>query len=167
METFLQMFRAIDWRLVATIGIPTVVIVAGWFFVHWLNARRDLASLKREARLMALEAAYMRIATSHSRELTDKSKDDLEIFVAEVQLYGTPRQIELMSEIVEGFKKPNYRISYDAILRDLRDTIRLELNLEPVSGEVWWLRLNRGSSDKTANPMPNPDAPPSGRAPVG
>lgn len=67
MEAFLQFLRTIEWRLIATIGMSTVVIVAGWFVVHWLNARRDLASRKREARLKALVAAYMRIATSHSR----------------------------------------------------------------------------------------------------
>lgn len=66
-----------------------------------------------------------------------------------------------MTEIVEGFKKTNSRVSYDVILRDLRDTIRLELNLEPVSGEVWWLRLNRGSGEKAAN------LPPSSGTPVG
>lgn len=167
MEAFVQFLLTIDWRLVATIGIPTMVIVAGWFLVHWLNARRDLASRKREARLKALEAAYMRIAASHNRELTDKSKDDLETFVAEIQLYGTPRQIELMTEIAEGFTKSNSRISYDAILRDLRDTIRMELHLEPVSGEVRWLRFNRDSGEKTANTPPNTDAPPSAGAPVG
>jgi len=62
--------------------------------------------------------------------------DELEMFVSELQLYGTPRQIQLMAEIVEGFKTPNNRVSYDEILADLRDSIRKELNLEPVSGEV-------------------------------
>lgn len=155
----------VDWRLVATIGIPASVVVAGWFLVHWLNGRRDLAIRKREARLKALEAAYMRLATSSNRPFTDKSMDDMETFVSELQLYGTPRQIQLMTEIVEGFKKPNNTVSYDAILADLRDTIRKELNLEPVSGAVWWLRLGRGASEKTAKKPLNPD-PPNDGAPV-
>ena len=137
MDAFCKDLLTIDWRLVATIGFPTTVVVAGWFLVHWLNARKDLASRKREARLKALEAAYMRVATSSNRPITEKSADDLETFVSELQLYGTPRQIQLMSEIVEGFKKPNNIVSYDAILADLRDTIRKELNLEPVLGPVW------------------------------
>ena len=129
MDAVCQFLFAIDWRFAATIGIPATVIIAGWFFVHWLNARRDLMSRKREARLKALEAAYMRVATSSNRPFTDKSMDNLETFVSELQLYGTPRQIQLMTEIVEGFKKPNNTVSYDAILADLRDTIRKELNL--------------------------------------
>ena len=165
MDTIYKILCAIDWKLAATIGIPTVVIVAGWFFVHWLNGRRDIAIRKREARLKALEAAYMRLATSSNRPLTDKSMDDIETFVSEIQLYGTPRQIQLMTEIVEGFKKPNNVVSYDEILADLRDTIRKQLNLEPVSGAIWWLRLNREKAEKAANKPLNPDAPNDG-APV-
>jgi hypothetical protein len=144
----------IDWSTIATISIPALVVISGWFIGHLLNARRDLRLRKREARLKSLEAAYIRIATSSNRELTDKLKDDLEMFVAEIQLYGTPRQIELMVEIVEGFKKPNNKVSYDAILADLRNSIRRELNLEPVSGEVWWLRFSRAGTETKSDPPP-------------
>ena len=53
----------IDWKLIATVGIPGALVVAGWFFVHWLNARRDLAQRKREARLKALRDDVL--PTSH------------------------------------------------------------------------------------------------------
>lgn len=157
MNTIHQILCNIDWKLAATIGIPAAVVMAGWFFVHRLNGRRDLAIRKREARLKALESAYMRIATSSNRPLTNKSMDDIETFVSEIQLYGTPRQIQLMSEIVEAFKIPNNVVSYDAILADLRDSIRKELNLEPVSGAVWWFRFKRNKP--AANKPLNPDAP--------
>ena len=156
MDAVCKDILTIDWRLVATIGVPAAIVIVGWFFAHWLNARRDLASRKREARIKALEAAYMRLATSSNRPLTEKLKDDLETFVSELQLYGTPRQIQFMAEIVEEFKKPNNVVSYDAILADLRDTIRKELNLEPVLGPVWWLRLNREPKE-SSNPLLNTD----------
>lgn len=130
-----------NWSLIATLGIPGAVVVAGWFFAHWLTARRELAARKREARLKALEAAYMRIATSTNRELTPEIKEKLETFVAEIQLYGTPRQIELMQAMVSEFKKDG-EVSYDALLADLRDTIRAQLKLEPISGFVWWMRFD-------------------------
>ena len=153
-----ELIATIDWHLVATIGVPTVVVVGGWFLVHWLNARRDLAARKREARLKALELAYMRIATSSNRPFTDKSMDEIEMFVSEIQLYGTPRQIELMSTMVENFKAKDH-VSYDDILADLRDTIRSELKLEPVTGPVWWFRFGRSPKTETANTPPNADAP--------
>ncbi|SRR6266404_2669098 len=166
MDAVCKVLSSLDWRLVATIGVPAIVIIVGWFFVHWLNARRDLAIRKREARLKALEAAYMRIATSSNRPtLTEEMMEKIETFVSEIQLYGTPHQIQLMTEIVEEFKKANNIVSFDKLLADLRDTIRRELKLESVSGLVWWLRLHRDSTGKTASTPLNPDAP-KGDAPV-
>lgn len=161
MDIINQILCAIDWEPILTIGIPAVVVVAGWFFVNQLNARRELAIRKREARLKALEAAYMRLATSHNRPLSHEIQEKMEVFVSEIQLYGTPGQLQLMTEIVKGLKKRNNLVSYDAILADLRDTIRKELNLEPVSGPVWWLRMGHDSGGKTSTPdtPPNPDAP--------
>src|SRR5262245_41496986 len=105
---------AIDWRFVVILAVLAAVVVIGWFFVYQLNARRDLAIRKREARLKALEAAYMRLATTMNRAIDAKSVEALETFVAELQLYGTPKQIQLMAQIVEDFKKPNFVVSYDA-----------------------------------------------------
>jgi hypothetical protein len=70
-----------------------------------------------------------------------------------------------MTEIVEGFKKPNNIVSFDKLLADLRDTIRKELKLESVSGSVWWLRLSGDSSGKPASTPLSPDTP-KGDAPV-
>lgn len=133
-----------NWTLVATIGIPGALVVAGWFLAHWLTARRELAAKRREARLKALEAAFMRIATSSNRPFSPEIIEKLETFVSEIQLYGTPVQIDLMAQVVEGFKRGE-PVSYDAILADLRNTIRKELRLEPVAGFVWWLRLTPNS----------------------
>jgi hypothetical protein len=99
-----------NWSLAATIGVPGALVVVGWFFAHWLTARRDLAAKRREARLRALEAAYMRLATSCNRELTPDLVEKIETFVAEIQLYGTPHQIDLMAGIVDGFKQPTFNV---------------------------------------------------------
>lgn len=152
----------LDWKMMVTLGVPAVIVVAGWFFGHWLTARRELASRKREARVKALEAAYMRLATSSNREQTPEMLDKLETFVSEIQLYGTPRQIELMGHLVETYIGPPGVVSYDELLRDLRDTIRTELTLEPLQGQVWWLRLPKpgpaptGASDTVEPPQSVP-----------
>ncbi len=135
---------AIDWRLALSIAIPGVIVIAGWFFVHWLNARRDLAARKREARVNGLEAAYLRVAkTSNQPQHTHEMMDEFELFISEIQLYGTQRQVELMGQVVEGFKVPNNRVNFDPLLKSLRDELRRELELEPIAGEVWWLRFGR------------------------
>jgi hypothetical protein len=160
MDTFCRVLLSVDWRFVATIGIPAILVVVGWFFVHRLNAQRDLLIRRREARLKALEAAYIRIATSSNRpQLTEEMMEKIETFVSEIQLYGTPHQIQLMTKIVEEFKKSNNIVSFDALLADLRDTIRKELKLESVSGPIWWLRLNRVSGGKMATTPLSPGPP--------
>jgi hypothetical protein len=132
----------IDWKLLTTIGLAIV----GWFFAHWLNVSRDLAQRRREARLRSLEAAYLRLANSSGRTFTEERMDEIELFVSELQLYGTPRQVELMGRIVEGLKIPNNTVNFTPLLLDLRDTIRLELKLESLKEEIWWFRFNRINS---------------------
>lgn len=158
----LNILASVEWSRVLSIGIPAGVAVVGWFFVNKLNARRELATRKREARLKALEIAYMRISTSMNRDFDEKAATEIETFVAEIQLYGTPRQVALMEQMVEEFKKPNFHVSYDALLSDLRDTIRAELTLEPLRGPVWWLRFSKVAVEQTANKTLKPTDPPSG-----
>ena len=73
-----------DWRFAVTLVIPAVIVMVGWFLVHWLAARRDLASRKREARLKALETAYLRLAKAGNSALTEPLMDEIELFVSEV-----------------------------------------------------------------------------------
>lgn len=143
MDFVVSVLAAVEWRFVVTLALPTLVVIAGWFYVHRLNSERDLAIRRREARIKSLESAFLRLATSSNKALTPALMDEIEIFVSEIQLYGTPRQVELMGLIVEGLKRPNNPVPFDAILIDLRDTIRNELRLEPLPKTIWWFRFNR------------------------
>ena len=131
----------IDLRLAITLGVPALIAVAGWIVGHWLNARRELKNRRREARLKGLESAYKCLAMAAVREWTDEHKAEFERFVAEIQLYGTPRQVDLMIELVEAFNRQAPSISFDPLLEDLRNTLRSELKMEAVKGPVWWYRF--------------------------
>ena len=144
-----------NWVTVATLGIPALIVVLGWFFAHRLTSQRELAAKRREARLKALEAAYMRLATSSNRPVTEETKDKIEMFVSEIQLYGTPKQIALMVEIVNAYMNSAPTILFDHILTDLRNTIRAELELEPIAGNIWWLRFPRETSSLSAQQPPD------------
>ena len=128
-----------------------MVAVLGWILGHFLTGMRDLAFRRREARLKCLEAAYLRLANASNRTLNDVHMTDIESFVSEIQLYGTPKQFELLGPIVEGFMKPNNPVRLDPMLLDLRDTIRKELKLEPLPASVWWFRFNRDPPSPKAN----------------
>ena len=131
----------IDLRLALTLGVPALIAVLGWIVGHWLNASRELRNRRREARLKGLEAAYKCLAMAAVRDWTKEHESEFERFVAEIQLYGTPRQVTLMTKLVEAFDRQEKRISFDPLLEDLRDSLRAELRMEPMKGSVWWYRF--------------------------
>jgi len=132
----------LDLRLALTLGVPALIAVVGCIVGHWLNAQRELTNRSREARLKGLESAYKCLALAAVREWTEEHKSEFERFVAEIQLYGTPHQVKMMTKLVEAFNRQELSISFDPLLEDIRNTLRAELRMEPVKGPVWWYRFN-------------------------
>jgi hypothetical protein len=151
----------IDAKTVVSVGIPALIAVLSWFLVNWLSARREQANRRREARVKALEQAYLRLANSSNRPITDNVIADLETFVAELQLYGSPHHLSLMQQIVDQFVHPpaTKRVDFDPLLVALRDSLREELRLEKVHGTVWWLRITHGSPREIAPQSEGPSEP--------
>lgn len=151
----------IDLRLALTLGVPALIAVVGWIVGHWLNAKRELTNRRREARLKGLESAYKCLSLAAVREWTDEHKAEFERFVAEIQLYGTPRQVELMIKLVEAFIRQEPSVSFDSLLEDLRNSLRAELRMEPVSGPVWWYRfaLPKWEIERRAQQQAQPEVP--------
>ncbi len=158
----------IDLRLALTLGIPALIAVVGWIVGHWLNAKRELTNRRREARLKGLESAYKCLALAAVREWTDEHKAEFERFVAEIQLYGTPHQVEMMTKLVEAFNRQEPSISFDSLLEDIRNSLRAELRMEPVSGPVWWYRfaLPQWEIERRAQQHAQPDVPEKPGTPV-
>jgi len=118
-----------------------MIAIVGWIVGHWLNSRRERNNRRREARLKGLESAYLCLSMISNRDMNEEYKYDFERFIAEIQLYGTPNQVKLMSEIVEAFIRKDKKISFDLLLEDLRDTLRKELRMEKIVGPIWWYRF--------------------------
>ena len=148
----LQQLLSIDWKLAFSIRIPGLLVVSGWFLAHWLTSRRDLANRRREARVKALEAAYMRVASTSNRDLavSKEFREKIETFVSEMQLYATPQQIKLLGDFVNNHVTKGGTPT-DELLMSMRDAVREELKLEKVVGTVWWLRL----ADPPSTPKPH------------
>jgi hypothetical protein len=148
---------SLDWKLILSILIPGVLVILGWFIAHFLTSKREFKARRREARVKGLEAAYMRVASSSNREMTEEVMEKLETFVSEIQLYGTPRQVQLTRKLVADYVSKIPLVSFDSILEDLRDSLRKELQLEPVDTldgikGISWLRFARPNSSPSVLP---------------
>jgi hypothetical protein len=130
-----------NWQLLGPLLITTVVAVGGWFVGHALTARRDRANKRREQRIGYLIEAYRRLEScAHRLEHLDALK--IESAVADIQLFGTVRQVELVQTFITQFAAEG-GAPMDDLLQDLRRDLRGELRLQPVPERVLHLRIHK------------------------
>lgn len=128
-----------NWQLLGPLLITTAVAVGGWFVGHVLTARRDRANKRREQRIGFLIEAYRRLEAC-SQRVAPSDTAKLESAVADIQLFGSPHQVELVQRFASDFAAQGGS-SLDALLRDLRRDLRAELRLESVPDSILHLRI--------------------------
>jgi hypothetical protein len=134
-----------NWQLLGPLLITTAIAVAGWFVGHALSARRDRINKRREQRIGYLIEAYRRLETCANRgDQMEASK--FESALADIQLFGTPRQVDLVQALIADFAAGG-GATMDDLLRDLRRDLRAELRLQSVPDRILHLRIR---NDKRA-----------------
>ena len=129
-------------------GIATItVVIASWFVVHYLAGKRDQANKRRDLRVQYLIEAYRRLEFAGNRPLTEEVAPEFEKAVADIQLFGTPKQVELAQAFALGFAK-NGTHPLDPLLNELRQELRKELNLEAVQPTIKYLRITYDEKKK-------------------
>ncbi len=119
--------------------ITSAVAIIGWFIVHSLSSNRDRANKRRDLRVQYLIEAWRRLENASNR--SDKLRSsDLEAAIADIQLFGSPRQIELAQKFTEDFANTR-SAGLDELLEDLRQDLRKELRLETVPKSMKYLRI--------------------------
>lgn len=133
-----------------TLLIPTLVAVASWFLGSWLSVRRDRADKRRDLRVQYLIEAYRRLEAAGHRPLVPPYSSEMESAVADVQLFGTAKQVAAAQRF--ALEMAEYgEASLDDLLSSLRDDLRRELQLERVDGKPTYLRV---VFDKTGEKNP-------------
>jgi predicted KAP-like P-loop ATPase len=117
-----------------------ISVIVGWIATDYFAKRRDVENQKRKIRTEYLVNVFRFLATSVSnRNISEDDRRKLEDVVADIQLFGTPRQIHLLKTMTHEMVKDG-TFDLDPILNDLRDHLRRDLNLESIEGNVHWLR---------------------------
>jgi hypothetical protein len=92
----------------------------------------------------------MKLANAIQRPTTPEIATDIESIVSEIQLYGDKRLTDLTADLVNGYKAGG-SVSYDPLLKELRDQIRKDLSLSKIESEVWWIRFKVESPSEKTN----------------
>jgi hypothetical protein len=120
-----------------------IVAVCGWFAVNWLNARRERANKRRDLRTNHLVNAFLTIARHGNRTTSGAKVAEVEAALAEIQLFGTNRQIAAARDVIAELVKGKAQI--DGLLSLIRDDLRNDLKLEPAEGKFLWIVWPDGS----------------------
>ncbi len=127
------------WNTVVTV----IIAVIGWIVAHYFSSKRDKKLKRREVITAHLINAYRILANDIThRPKTPESELKLETIIAELQLFGSEKQIQLTKKLADDITKGG-TFYVDDLLNDLRSDLRKELELSPIDGNVKWLRFGK------------------------
>ena len=127
------------WKIIVTIAVAAV----GWIVANYFNSRRDRATKRRELITNHLITTYKILTIDITQRDPSPERDyKLESAIAELQLFGSKEQIELTKKLTDDI---NHKQEFlmDELINNLRNTLRKELGLSLVQGNVRWLRFEK------------------------
>jgi hypothetical protein len=108
--------------------VTTAVAIIGWFVAHRFTSNRDRANKQRDIRITYLVQAYRDLGLAASRDPDSEQFKKLESAFHDIQLFGTPSQLDKFHAAIERWKSAG-GTDLNLLLSDLRDDLRRELNL--------------------------------------
>ncbi len=92
-----------------------------------------------------LVTAFQHLANSANRPFAPGAEHlkEMESALADIQLFGTKKQIQLVEDFAREFAQAN-SASLDPLLNSLRQDLRKELGYEQMSSNVKWVRFEGG-----------------------
>jgi hypothetical protein len=129
-----------DWKLFAQLIVTFVVAAIGWWVGHSLTSRRDLANERRKLRITYLIEAYRRLEEAVDARNPRSKWKQLEAAIADIQLFGTPAQVKMAADF-SHMMAANSNADLRELLIDLRRSLRSELQIAQVEGNIIYLRF--------------------------
>ena len=138
----------IPWLPLIGPVLAAVIAVLGWFVGHRLSVTKDLSAKRRELRVQYLIEAYRRLEGAAQRSDVERRKD-FESAVADIQLFGSGRQIALVHQLVEAIAKDGFA-TFNPLLELLRVELRHELGMRPDTTSIKIFRFSKGTAEERA-----------------
>ncbi len=140
----------INWQLLIPLLVTTVVAISGWVVGHRLNAERDLQNKRIELRIKYLLEAYRNLESSVETNVSRKNLDILESAISDIQLLGTPEQVDKVLSWSSQFSKTGIQkdVNLQNLLEDLRSSLRSELGLRNLNRKIRHVKFTLASDAK-------------------
>jgi hypothetical protein len=135
--------RSMNWTLFFQLAGTLAVALSGGWLGHYLSSRRNLMNERRRLRVQYLLEAYRRLeARSNWRAI--------ESAVADIQLLGSPTQVELARTFaLEMVERGSAKL--DPFCTTLERRFDAELYLEAVYSPVIYFRGPRSAPNQDEN----------------
>lgn len=117
--------------------------MAGWLVNEYFSRR----AVRKNMWVDYLLSAYRRLEGVSNRRMSPNDDAALEQAVSDIQLLGSPKQVEMAAAFAREFADLQ-RADTELLLDDLRTSLRRELRLEPVPPRRMWLRIERDGADR-------------------
>lgn len=111
--------------------IALVISIGGWFVVHFFNQKRDNLNRKKDLRIRYLINAWQLLESASNRH-DNSMNSNLEKAIADIQLFGTLKQVQLSRNFALEFATTK-KANCTALLNNLRDDLRQELKLDKIA----------------------------------
>ncbi len=108
--------------------------MAGWYIVHLFATKRDRKNKQKELRINYLIEAWRKLEYASNRKDVN-AVEYVEKPIADIQLFGTKKQIELAIKIANELAETR-GTNLIELLTELRQDLRRELNLEKIDTPI-------------------------------
>lgn len=128
----------------AQVLIPAGVALVVVALTHFFTSARDRANKRREQRISYLVGVFRALCKANNHPRLYEVADEVEQAVADIQLFGTPKQVRLVQRFATDLGTKQHT-EMNALLESLRDSLRQEIGAARAKGHVVWLRVGRGA----------------------
>ncbi|MGH8073756.1 MAG: hypothetical protein ACREO4_06755 [Lysobacter sp.] len=129
-----------NWEMLISTTIATVVAVVGWIVAHKSTAARDVRNKQREIRVKNLAEIYdVLLELGRNVDILPNHRD-VERAVSRIHLYGNAKQIQLCEKFVRDITETGGAIHTDLTV-EIRNSIREDLGLNIVSTSLNLLKI--------------------------
>ena len=117
----------------ANLLVAIVIGLGGWYVVHRLTSTRDQLNRRNDLKVEYLLKAYRSLSNALTRKSPDEFALQFEEAVSDIQLLGSPNQVELLHKALSEPDSDGGYMGVNDVLEELRCDLRNELALEKIS----------------------------------